>query len=335
MNMIFSEFFLILNYIYIYMSIKNISIAEELAESENIIKQFTNLYFCLKFQSIEKTKIYNKIASNYEEEYKNIQDHSYRPHESCCFDINEYKEAIKSDYNGKLLIWESDPIILFAVKKIDYRLPESYKLFYEYVFGLSNLTEVYIKRKNFVFVSNLLINPEVVAYPSDAYIDPFSFTCDEWIVIVKDYDSIDNGQGRIFINCNPDGNFFGKLLFYSSNDEGSCYVSSFYFDEFLLIMIDLYDKMMKINTTKINDSNSDSDIDIDIDDLVDIHSIVDYFSFSNNFDNNLFFKKRNDNIKPILNNFLLMSLCEIILEYGYYEYKPYTNNYDENICIEN
>lgn len=292
------------------------------------IEKFAKLFFdtipknCRQANTKRKSQKYLtnhgiSIASNYKDEYnecKNKQTGIYNDND--CLDINIYREIVKGNIDS--FIDEDNLIILFATEKINYKLPEEYALFYNRFFKSSKDPDIHLKSTGFAFIPSLIIQPEIVAYPCNAYIDPFSHTCDEWIVIAEDDYSIDNGCGRVFINCNPNGNYFGKLLFYSSSDDGCGYVSSFYFDDFLLILMD---KFSKINFPQDSDPE---------------RSIVDYFSYFQGFNdyeyfnNNEYFTKRNSAIMNIINKFLCTDLCKIILDYVYYEHRPYESDNGDN-----
>ena len=132
--------------------------------------------------------------------------------------------------------------------------------------------------RKFRFVADIYPNPNILAQGLGKYIDPLSHTCDEWFVIAEEGLSISNND-RLFINCNPMSAYYGKLLFYSPCDHGSGYVSPFYFDDFLSILIDKYDVLTKINT-KDNRRNYNGS---------GVYSIINFFACNRKID--VFYEK--------------------------------------------
>lgn len=207
---------------------------------------------------------------------------------ACSTNINDLNHNGSSEESDE----ESEdyyPAILFSTETIDYRLPGDFLLFY-------NLIHEYDMGSNdFRFVKNIYLDPGIVAAPVEACVNitPLSYTCDEWCVIAEDREK------RILIHCNLSSKYYGRLLFHSARD-GHGYMSSFYFADFLLIMTDILTK-----------SNS--------------QSIIDYFT--HRFDCNQYFRERNNNIFPILSEFIMSDLCHIVLSYIYYEYIPLKKHY--------
>jgi hypothetical protein len=301
---------------------------------EKIIDQFAKLYFgnsCKVSNSnnleyslkklVEKRDLLlnqyesGKIRLNYNE-YKNKEDYM----------IHSTNKDFENDYDSNDESDDVQPVILFSSEPIDYKLPGDFVLFYNRTHSLYNVGFNYFR-----FVKDIYLCLDIAADPIEACIDidSLSYTCDEWCVIAEDK------EGKILINCNPTSKHYGKLLFYSSrNDYG--YISPFYFADFILIMIYEYDTLTKlIKTDKV------------------ISSIINYFAYDDSikkfyetFDCNVYFTKRNKNIFPVLNMFLLSDLCHIILDYIYYEYVPIkkqyviktvyllltTTKHDHNIC---
>ena len=123
-------------------------------------------------------------------------------------------------------------------------------------------------------------------------------TSDEWLLILTDEHSVDNGNGSIHINCNPESKYFGKMIIFSSCDEGIGTLTSFTFDYLLKALIIIHPVYLEnisivdwINgLPMINDSDSDSyndsdscndsnscnkfDFCIDSDNRIDIEKIV-------------------------------------------------------------
>lgn len=293
------------------------------------IHRFIDKYFDIEHNEQSTENLNYVIASNYEEEFEEYQniDVGDLPNICAVININEFKRI--TDDHGNLkedlgyLLNKRNVRILFATEKINYKLPDDYAMFYHYYFKVIRQNDIYMKKFRFRFVDDLMINPGMVAHPDEPFIDPFSHTCDEWVIIARDEDSVDLGGGAILINCNPEGKHFGKLLFYSSNDEGTGYMPGFYFDDFLVIMMDHFDIMMEMKTEQSDSESSDSENlsayaseNSDVEDSGD-NSIVDYFSYSRCFNANDYFTKRNEKIMPIINKYLPADLCKVILGYVY------------------
>lgn len=105
-------------------------------------------------------------------------------------------------------------------------------------------------------------------------IRPGCFFFDEWFVILKDDNSVDNGAGEIFINCCPDSPYYGNLLVNSSNDDGSTTLLDS-FSQFLHIMIDSYDMFKNI---KYSEEGKELDRSLNDESTCQLNSLVDWFN---------------------------------------------------------
>lgn len=93
------------------------------------INQFAKLYL-----DINKDKNISKqnectIASNYQGTYDMVRNRLSYLHENSCFDMDDYKNVIEN--KSRWLEDDDNPRIWFSMKKIDYKLPEDYALFFE------------------------------------------------------------------------------------------------------------------------------------------------------------------------------------------------------------
>lgn len=222
---------------------------------------------------------------------------------------SQYKEAEYGDEGDS----DTDRCVLLAFNKNDtgttYELPAGYAEFYaRYPNGVS------FKDPGVSFAktpshsdSDHFINP------NGAAIDPWTHYTEEWINILADANSVDNGGGALLINCAPQSEHFGRLMFYSSNDEGSQYFTTFQFDDWIAIMIDQAPAIEKSFRDCLPDP---SDMTAECS-----GSIVDYFCYNAGFDCDAYFATRSDVVSACLGPWLLAELATIVAEYGVYK-KP-------------
>jgi hypothetical protein len=258
--------------------------------AQSTIEQFSRLYLT----NIPQEGEYDvkNIASNCNEPVPSTE--TYRRY----LDISAYKNRDKSHDVFK-------PIILYAENKINYSLPYGFEEFYKL---LSKEVDFINGRAQFHHV--LDIDTTMIALPDEEFIDPFSHTCDEWLKIITESETW--CFNYVFINCNRDSEHFGRLIFLHygctiSEDVG--YVSGFYFEEFLIYMIEEYDKLKDFNMSNQMCLNSE-------DFPYHIQTIVRHFIYD--FDANKYFSERNGKIEPWLKTYFAAGVSDLILTYLQY-----------------
>jgi len=247
----------------------------------------------------------NNIAINYDK--PKIFKSLFRVY----LDSNDYKaNNTKCDNYG-------EPIILYAVNKPEYRLPYGFEEFYRrFSEGVSFIND------QVMFNSKLKIKVDDVMVGYNTPIEPFTSTCDEWLRIITDKypKECDYGTNYVFINCNSKSVHFGRLLFVRTNENiPDVYLSSWHFEEFLMIMVDEYSRFEELEIKEIWSSCENKQYHMHL------PSIINFFN--DVFDSNNYFSWRNTQIKPML-NFLISDLSRIVLSYLYYNDINYDQNYN-------
>jgi len=268
-----------------------------------IIEKFAGLY--LK-QGVNKSE-YN-IAPNYDKG-KFVEDTSYRIY----LDIDDYKNN-----NGKRENY-GDPIIMYSINKPEYMLPSGFKDFYQNFSGSEFINN------QVLFNSNLEIFPNIDDLPYSMPYAPFTSTCDEWLLIITDKypENCNHGTNYVFLNCVPKSEHYGRLIFHRTNMHipGS-YLSSWHFEEFLMILTEEYSKFEQLEIKELWESCKNKQYHMHL------PSIVNFFLDA--FNTNKYFSDRNLKIKPIISTILFPDISDIILSYLYYVDINYFENTDDD-----
>lgn len=137
------------------------------------------------------------------------------------------------------------------------------------------------------------------------------FRCNEWISIASKYlGDNESMRSHIYINCNPENELHGKLLFHTftgapdrlhkggysgitSSQTLGIYLSSFHFEDFLRILIDEQESIQSCDN---------------------LDSVIEYFSF-NHFDEDKYIKRRKKQIEKYLIDSFPKDLYNIVFSY--------------------
>jgi len=142
-----------------------------------------------------------------------------------------------------------------------------------------------------------------------AILDPFTHSVSEWVEILHDRNSVDNGYGILLINCNKEGQHYGELIFYSGADEGCLYYAPFQFEDWIAIMIDERTRILRhFHDHEMDAGSAQCDCE-------NRGSIVDYFSYDGKFDSSEYFQRRCDVMKTSLGGVLILSILDIVAGY--------------------
>lgn len=234
----------------------------------------TDSLTCGVFENLEETR---KFIGELVDYHANVVDD---------WDFDE--EAIKEN---RLTIEQKDFALSFRLptptllRSNFYRFPDEFATFHRLV--LSRSVEPCDENLRVTFGLDNLQGDPIVWYRNPKPFHNLYFSCDdiclhdrservnlvacEWLEILWDGKSIDNGNGSLALNCHPGSELYGALMFFSSNDDGCFRIYKRGFADFLRYLVESGPQVFHATTSADQEKAK-------------VESLVDHFAYGDERD---------------------------------------------------
>lgn len=235
----------------------------------SLIKKFAKLY--LVEEPIVDKKYNEGCRISYNKGQEDYEEGSYY-----FYDDYVYKNIEDYNYNNEGNI---NAIIINSNKPPEYKLPVDFEIFCRmFPNGVIFKSEIFLSDNNKPAVKfckemeHTTLDITYICEFVENHPDLNILYLDEWVRILTDINSSCNSQGSLCMNICPSSKYYGKLIFYTSCDDGIGKIMPYEFKEFLEIAINEYEYFKNLGYKN--------------------KSFVDQFNF-NNDDDNCWFKNYN------------------------------------------
>lgn len=206
---------------------------------------------CVKCDGDKKLTITFPTKEQLDDHYENSFSSDYHVFCRKClfYNINCTCDEYEKDED------ENRGVVLYKDKYPEYELPEDLQKFYEYFDNIGPRFNSKILRKNIETKFNDPLFDKKLDHSLHFDFDlvssniPDILYANEWVCILDDAHSVDNGSGQVLVNCSRNSEHFGYILCCSSNDDrfiGEC-------ESFKEFMHTLYHSTLKKRISSIVD----------------------------------------------------------------------------------